>query len=217
MPVFHKGDETVLFIHIPKTGGSSLERHLDTLAWRETFSVRGLTAGQIRYAKASPQHFHADLLERVFDLSAFSKVVALVRDPFNRLKSEYYWQFRNTATPPQPAVWIDDVFNQFQNNPFLFDNHIRPQATFFPKDLDVKTFKLEDNGIGKALTYITGRDTIPAQSFKERFKPLSRRKNYEKRSKYLPEVEAAFKEHRTKIVDFYQNDYVKFNYPLEGS
>ncbi|MBT6190733.1 MAG: hypothetical protein HOI22_10800 [Tateyamaria sp.] len=198
-----------MFIHIPKTGGSSLEHDLVSQGWREEFSVHGIPADQLRFARASPQHFHADLLERVFRFEAFDKVVALVREPYTRLKSEYYWHFRNTEAKPDPALWLDDVFQKLADDPFLNDNHFRHQAEFLPSGVDVSVFKLEEDGVALARRTICGPD-LPQRSLRDRL--LRRRSKHSKTSTYQPEVERAFQTLRPKIVGFYRKDYDVFGY-----
>ena len=214
MPVFVRDDKSVLFIHIPKTGGSSLERNLADIGWRELFSIRGLPADQLTFLKATPQHFHADLTEQIFNFEEFSAVVALVRDPFNRLKSEFYWQFRKAASWPDPIDWIDGVLAEAEGNPFLFDNHIRPQVDFFPNGVDVTTFKLEEDGVQQAQLFICGGEEERPKGLKDRF--LKGKSKRMKSSTYRPEIETSFAERRQAITEFYSADYARFGYRPDG-
>ena len=206
-----------MFIHIPKTGGSSLEKHFANRGWREIFSVRGIPTDQIPFSKISPQHFHAELLEQVFDFDAFSSVVTLVRDPLQRLKSEFYWQHRKAADLPEPAQWIDRVFRAAKHQPFQHDNHIRPQCDFFPENLDVRTFKLEDDGVRAAFSFSNEGEDLPKSKSSIKDRLFKREEKFGKKSTYIPEIEAAFEAQRDQIGEFYREDYRRFGYSLVGS
>lgn len=210
MPVFIKNDKTALFIHIPKAGGSSLEKNMVDLGWREILSIRGVPADRLKFIKASPQHFHAEFMEKLFNFEEFSSIVAITRDPFNRLKSEYYWHFRNFDTRPDPEVWIKEIFSRAREEPNINDNHIRPQVDFLPRECSLELFKLEDDGVQKAqIALCGGYDENPEMPAPQ---PQDLKPDHEKASKYTPEVEAAFASQRSIIVDFYAADYDRLGY-----
>ena len=216
MPVLIKDQRAVLFIHIPKTGGSSVVADLADYGWRELFSIRGVSSDDLSFTKASPQHFHADLLASIFNFSEFESVFAVTRHPFNRVKSEYYWHFRDSQTKPDPKTWLEDCFAKARRNPYLNDNHIRPQVEFIPKDADVSIFKLEEDGIRKAQIEIFGYEDRPKpKSLKERLRPSKPKR--EKASKYDENVENAFAAQRALINDFYAADFEQFGYDPDGS
>lgn len=79
MPLHRIGDKIVLFVHIPKTGGSTME------AWLHDLGPRAL-----RYPKKGeglltpPQHFHAALLERIVPPEFYDDAFCIVRDPLDR-------------------------------------------------------------------------------------------------------------------------------------
>jgi hypothetical protein len=137
-----------------------------------------------------------------------------VREPYTRLKSEYYWHFRNTEAKPDPALWLDDVFQKLADDPFLNDNHFRHQAEFLPSGVDVSVFKLEEDGVALARRTICDPD-LPQRSLRDRL--LRRRSKRSKTSTYRPEVERAFQALRPKIVGFYRKDYDVFGYDPDGN
>lgn len=214
MPVLLRNDKAALFIHIPKTGGSSLEGNMADLGWREVLSIRGMPANRLKFIKASPQHFHADILEQIFNFEEFSSVVAITRDPLNRLKSEYYWHFRNADTWPDPEVWIKDILSQAQDEPNINDNHIRPQVDFLPRNVEVDLFKLEDDGVRQAQIAICGGYEEPPKTLMHWWR--NSRKKHKKVSRYQPEIEVAFAAQRTIIAEFYAADYARFGYETAG-
>lgn len=218
MPVFLKDDIAVLFIHIPKTGGSSMEKQVAEAGWREVFSIRRIPAHKLGFIKASPQHFHAAFLEQMFNLEAFAEIFTIVRDPFARFRSEYYWHATSTKTTPDPNRWIDEIFAAVATNPMVQDNHIRPQVDFLPSETPVHIFKLEEAGVARAMAEIFGKYgdlNAPAPSLSKtlRQRLLPRKAGVqEKVSVRRPEVDAVFEARRAEITAFYAADYARFGY-----
>ena len=75
MPIFRINDKNVLFIHIAKTGGTTIERYLETYA---PINMHGRGRKILRpypdtfFGGALPlQHFHGALLETMFDFGVF--------------------------------------------------------------------------------------------------------------------------------------------------
>jgi hypothetical protein len=147
MPVFTRNNDSVLYIHIPKSGGSSIEHIASQCGWEESFSVRGKPLNKIKFYKASPQHFHESLLSDIFNFNEFNVVFTVVRNPFQRIKSEYYWQKSQGITASSPTEWIARVFNEYSDDKYIYDNHIRPQVEFIPKGSNSKVFRLEDGAM----------------------------------------------------------------------
>lgn len=216
MPVFSRGDKTIFFIHIPKSGGSSIERIGREFGWSESFSVRGKPLKDVAYYKATLQHLHADLLCRLFNLEEFDSIFTVVRNPFSRLKSEYYWQLSQGITKLDVEPWIYDSFNKYKDNHFIHDNHIRPQVAFLPKCNKLKIFKLEEDGVKKAKELFIKQS--PGNSgfnfvSKVIFSILTKNKK-EKYSVKNSKVEEKFQKHYDDIVKFYKEDYEKLSYQI---
>ncbi|MDA8909483.1 sulfotransferase family protein [Pontimonas sp.] len=217
MPVLIRGDKAVLFIHIPKTGGSSFERDMANLGWREVFSIRGMPASRLKFIKASPQHFSAELMEGLFNFEEFSSVVCIIRDPFDRLKSAFYYHFRSQVGrfPPDVPTWIQNTLSATRHNPYHLDNHIRPQVDFLPPGVDCELFKLEEDGVRQAQIAACGK--YEKQPRKLMHLLGIRNEEREKISKYDPDIEEAFSSQRSTIADFYAADYAAFGYDPAGS
>lgn len=213
MPVLIRGNEAVLFIHIPKCGGSSFEEHMKERGWRELLSIRGVHTSQLNFMYCSPQHMHAELLSKIVRLDMFDSIVTIVRDPLRRLMSEYSWQLEQKITSLCPDQWIKYTFEKYSSDPFIFDNHIRPQSEFI---LDSSLiFKLEENGVNKAINMISPK-----------FKKLKLTSNFFSKNHTLKKLKAtnksievieSFDKHRQLIYDFYQKDYKLLGYQTIGS
>ena len=122
-------DGSFIFESIFKQSGFDIS-HLDTGGEK---SLNNLTW-------CSPQHFHGEILNSVFDVSTFDFLLMSVRNPINRLKSEYL--MRNRIKRTDPDLWVVNILKQFNKNPFLLDNHLRPQIEFLVRG--VKIYKQEN-------------------------------------------------------------------------
>ncbi len=147
MPVFIKGQARVLFIHVPKTGGTAVEFFFEKNGWDISFVDRGGDHSLVPVMHCSPQHLHADVLQQVFRLKGFSYMFMTVRNPLDRLVSEYRMRAHMQATIEDIDTWVEAVLGGFQQNPYLIDNHIRPQAEFWVPGCEV--FK-QEYGFGEA-------------------------------------------------------------------
>lgn len=211
MPVFTRDSDSVLYIHIPKSGGSSIEHEASKNGWEESFSVRGKSLNEIKHYRSSPQHFHERLLSEIFDFNEFDLVFTVVRNPFQRLKSEYYWQKAQGITSKAPTVWIARVIEEYSANKYIYDNHIRPQIEFIPKSSNSKVFKLEDGAMEDVNSiFFRGNRRGALSDFLDSF----RNKNIAKKSKKEVEVEREFNANKEIIFEFYKADFETFGYDL---
>ena len=218
MPVMVKDKSSILFVHIPKCGGSSLEQNMAEHGWQEILSVRGINAKQLKFLRCSSQHMHAELLNEVVRLESFDKVITLVREPLSRLKSEYAFQLSQEITDLQPEEWIEHVFDEFSKDPFAYDNHIRPQNEFLTEQSLV--FKLENDGVNKALETIYS--SFPSRKqLKYKLKScLQLKKNKKlKETVKTSTINDAFNRQSNVIYEFYGKDYTVLDYekkPVSG-
>jgi hypothetical protein len=208
MPVFTKEGVRCLFIHIPKAGGTSLESALRRLGWADQLILHEPIT-QVRHFKTSPQHFHGPLLEEIMRWEMLDGAFTICRHPFERLKSEFYWQQASgTAPSASPSLWLQSVFDTFGRDPYAFDNHLRPQHEFLPAGRSVKVFKLEDAGVEQAVAFADGlsRASPLRRWMLDRFP--RRRHSFEKSAA----VEAEFSALRGRIEAAYAVDMAFFGY-----
>lgn len=150
MPVFTKGEKSVLFVHVPKTGGTSIEQLFLSAGWsrRHFLSKRANAADRQHYEllRCPPQHMAADQLQQMFRIERFDAIFMLSRDPISRLRSEYAMRRMDMADsePSKSDVdkWADRQFKQYLGNKYILDNHMRPQVDFLVPGSRV--YKLED-------------------------------------------------------------------------
>ena len=155
MPLFSKQGRFVYFIHIPKTGGSYIENVAQQNGWDAHFLLKGTPFADSHFMPVSPQHFHAELLEQIFDFSKGIEIFTIVRNPFDRLKSEYYWQRRHQITDAAVEDWIPRVMEEYSENPNVYRNHIRPQVDFLPTTAKAQVFMLESDSVSQSLLFLS--------------------------------------------------------------
>jgi hypothetical protein len=133
VPVFTKDQISVLFVHIPKTGGSTIERVFKRSGW--TIRLRETKRSHshlLPLRRCSPQHWHAALLEEMFVVDRFDLRFLVTRDPISRFRSEYL--MRNHGNPRTEAraldEWAEQMLARYREDPYTLDNHLRPQVEF---------------------------------------------------------------------------------------
>ncbi len=138
MPVIRISGKQVMFIHVPKTGGSSIETRL-----AEIGPVR-LGARNARNGyPCSPQRFHGTLLEQLFGEEDFDWAFMIVRHPVRRMVSQYRYETRKRQPPPPSfADWLRETLLARRDNPYVRDNHMRPQHEF--EAFGAEVFRFED-------------------------------------------------------------------------
>jgi hypothetical protein len=131
MPAFRLGEKRILFIHIPKAGGTSVKN------WLSEHSAESL------YQKhrpilfpCVPQHFHGDILNTLFASGFFDYSFCISRNPYDRIVSEYNYRITRPRLKnkifPKPSFdrWLTSAINKYAKDPFVHSNHIRPQHEF---------------------------------------------------------------------------------------
>jgi hypothetical protein len=198
VPILDAANKRILYIHVPKTGGSSVERMLSTLG-RLTFTQPTASS---RFP-CTPQHWHGEVLKNLFgDGAEFSSVFMTVRHPFTRLESEYRYRVghysRLSFLIPSFGRWVRNAFKSYEKNPYVYGNHIRPQVAF--DVFNPTVFKLEDGlqAVPQHLVKLLGLSTVPEiQHLNETSK--------QRRFGWSDRLEK-------QVRQFYQQDFDRFGY-----
>ena len=204
MTIFIKQGVKILFIHIPKTGGTTFTDVMTDLGWEASFCIRGKSITELAHLKATPQHYHRRLLKKTFNLEEFDLQLAILRHPFTRIKSEFYWQNRATKDYPEPENWFKTLKEDYKKNKCIYDNHIRPQTHFITPAAEI--FKLEDDGIASAINRC--QDLIEPHS-----RPIYKKSELPSKGKSMKNscIEEKFEKMREKIINFYRPDLKLWN------
>ncbi len=126
------------FAHIPKTGGSSVET-----AMRKAGARRALHFHKrLDFVRCNLQHMHAELFDTFVPPKFYNKGFCVIRHPIARLVSEYRWRqtLDQASLPFDP--WVRRQIAAYAQNPYVLDNHMRPQHEFIGKK--IKVFRFED-------------------------------------------------------------------------
>lgn len=134
MPYFRK--ENILFIHIPKTGGTSLERYFS-----QKFNVK-LDASSLCYEKFKNNITlqHQTLSNIIINNHIFKipfnnpnlKIITIVRNPYHRIMSELFYLGYIDNNSTQEKVY--KVLSLYLSNNNTYDNHKLPQYKFLVND-----------------------------------------------------------------------------------
>jgi hypothetical protein len=139
MPLYRQADRIVFFIHIPKTGGSTVEEVLKARGARQALKYHKRQG----FSQTTPQHMHREIFRNWVPPGFYDYAFCLVRNPYSRMASEYRYRATLTKTSLPPFNdWAMATLGEYEKNPFLFDNHIRPQVEFPTQKCAV--FRLED-------------------------------------------------------------------------
>jgi hypothetical protein len=137
MPLFRFGDRIVLFVHIPKTAGTSIEKMLSAAGGIEAMRY----GAQIPSLPCTPQHFHAEIITRLFPPAFYDAAFTIVRNPYARIASEYKMRVLAAGRNLGFDDWVARVFERYQRNMYVSDNHIRPQSEFLIEPLTIFRFE----------------------------------------------------------------------------
>lgn len=143
MTLFIKNSHSVLFLHVPKCGGSSIDSLFKQSGYFATLEMRGIPPQDYLVA---PQHQTSEKLKSMINIKKINDTFILVRNPYDRILSEYNWQFKTTKPCEKPNIntWIIESLKRASADRSYSDNHFRACIDFIDIDLPCSIFKLED-------------------------------------------------------------------------
>lgn len=131
MPLFRKSN--VLLIHIPKTGGSSLEDYFINIYQKKcTFQTLLTKFTSVTINGHSPQHCtYSELYEfkEYFDINFDTlTIITAVRRPYDRIISDmFYFHLLNID---DTSEIVEKKMKEFIESPNNYDNHKKPQIDY---------------------------------------------------------------------------------------
>lgn len=182
MPLSKINGKLLHFVHIPKTGGSCITSYL-----RAKGPVALYSREAVEWSKTTPQHMDAATQRVLLPQGFCDHRFCILRNPFERVLSEYRYRAtrknKGNDLPdhigPQDSLtveldwatefrgtfdeWVRKIFSEQIIDPYLCDNHIRPQIEFTVPGL--KMFLFED-GLEQVFNWIdqitrTKRSVVP--------------------------------------------------------
>jgi hypothetical protein len=125
-----------------------------------------------------------------------------VRHSIARIVSEYRMQISIKEGLPSFGPWARDALRRYQSDPYLLDNHIRPQAEFWLPGCRV--FRLED---GLGAEFVGQLESLLSTRFAQRTVHAAVR--FEDAQKVTVEIDP---ELRGMLAAFYAEDFRLFGY-----
>lgn len=157
MPYIEHDGKRILFVHIPKTGGSSVEDWLSSIAPLRLHNPIPTNA-----LRLTPQHLRMTDIEAMFGADYFDFVFAIVRDPYKRIESEFKMRTARSADviaqKGRFQSWLDRVLNKTKSDPFFLDGHLIPQWDFLTEACTIYRF---EDGIGEIIKDVAAKTGLP--------------------------------------------------------
>lgn len=152
MPFIEKSEKRILFIHIPKTGGTSIEKAMEKIA-PLNLCARTVPLG----FKIPPEHFTLHDIDALFNSSYFDFIFTIVRNPYHRIESEYRMRTllakdQLYSELPKFPLWLEKNLDAYSRNPHYLANHFRPQIEFLGKGVHVYRF---EDGLEKIVNNVS--------------------------------------------------------------
>lgn len=186
------------FIHIPKTGGSSVEVIFD-LQHKDNLFVPSFT-NEIQGVKFAPQHFTHKLINYFNPEYKNYFSFTIVRNPYTKIISEYFYISKNFEKNNIQQFDEKHFIEWLKNSLIKFDiDHKLPQSTFIDKPVDMilKFETLEEDF--KKLNNKLNTD----------YKLIHTNKSNTNKSKIVENLSQNVKE---LIYELFKKDFKKFNY-----
>lgn len=166
MPFIEVDRKRILFVHIPRTGGTSIEKSLGSAA-----PLRFFCPTQLPFLRVTPQHLTFQDMKSLFGTDFFDYSFTVVRDPYRRIESVYGMRIalakdRFIKDLPPFAVWLQIALSQASKDPHHLDGHVRPQTDYIGSGM--KIFKHE-SGLPAIVGRVSEQTGIPLQLSEQRY------------------------------------------------
>lgn len=208
MPLFLSNDKAILFLHVPKCGGTSVVEIFLANGYSAQLQMTGLPVQSS--LTTSPQHQTCAALKSLINFGNLSDVFILARSPYQRIVSEFNWAFRGTKPRNRPnfSKWVVESLSLAAQDPLYSDSHFRPAIDFLDERIPAKVFRLED-GLGLIAECFLSRPQKSASI------TIAHRNNSgsmpysEHNIQFSPEALSA-------VNEFYYYDFVALGYRMYG-
>lgn len=201
MPFIESAGKRILFVHIPRTAGTSIEQSMRSLA-----PLRFFSSEKMPFLSTTPQHFRLHELKALFGDEFFDYCFTVVRNPYRRIESIYRMramlaQERFIKTIPPFAVWLQVHLPRAITDPFYLDGHLRPQTDYIGSGMKVFRYEAGLQAIVNSVSEQTGLSLeLPEQRYLSSNSENGIEWNYESLS---------------LVNKFYAHDFKAFRYSVQ--
>ena len=144
MPIIMK--DKIAFIHIPKTGGSSIAAALK-------HNVGAMRHDRTGSPFVCDEHWTYERLRQAVPRLDTYFSFAIVRNPWDRMFSEWKWRRSNRLCNVDFKVFAVRAIRQCRNDIEQWDNHWRPQVDFLNENINfIGRFERFDSDVKKAFS-----------------------------------------------------------------
>lgn len=201
MPFIETSGKKILFVHIPKTGGTSIEKAMEGIS-DLNFCSRAI----LPFLRTPPEHFTYQNICSLFGEGYFDYVFTVVRNPYKRIESEYRMRAllakeRFFTELPTFPIWLEQTLDQVMLDRGYCANHLRPQIEFIGRNVNV--FRYEEGlcGVVDRVSQETGiRLILPEKRYLDSNGCV---------------VESGWTSHSIHLVNkFYADDFDAFSYEM---
>jgi chondroitin 4-sulfotransferase 11 len=204
MPISDK--YKVIFLHIPKTGGSSIEQLLDIKESAENLLNRTKPGDGMM---SEPQHRTYDQLKQIVPATKFRTYTkfAFVRNPWDRLVSAYHYDKRGFKQFDDFVKFVHHLYQTY-NDKTIFSypkfntyrcSHLLPQYLFIGPDVTVYRFERFNQECRRIIYQLNIKKLIPQKN-------STQHRHY---SRYYNSVT------QNMVAQIYSRDIELFNYTFE--
>jgi hypothetical protein len=154
-------NKNLLFIHVPKTGGTSIETMLGALNSQCGYGIKN---------RKAMQHYLWNDFLKIFGQQRFNRYFkfSVVRNPYDRFLSEYYWTpIKGLGNKSKQSIddfikCVEEIVKNRRFNATVSHDHFIPQVEYIydsEKNLKVnKLFKFEN--FNEVLDFLSKRYNI---------------------------------------------------------
>lgn len=137
MPKIIYQNKSIFFIHIPKTGGTSLYSNLK----RQGAVIEDYDPYTPAFEDVSSHHLDYNQCKKYYKDT--NNEFAILRDPWKRTLSEYVYKTKDTSFK-KLNNWLFSHLTLYQKNPCVKDNHFKPMTSFIGTNTTLFNFENRD-------------------------------------------------------------------------
>jgi Sulfotransferase family len=165
VPYIESQGKRILFIHIPKTGGTSIEASMKLVG---ELSLCCLAIPPVM--KVPPEHFTWSDCAALFPEEYFDYAFTIVRNPYERMESEYRMRVVLNrqglwGATEKFSVWLANSISQARRDRHFLANHFRPQVEFLGSGVRVFRYEI---GLDKIMAQVSDQSGIQISLIEEK-------------------------------------------------